>query len=269
MSKSMSSGRQTLIAVGVVVMIALLATQTYALLLSAPGPRPRSVTATSQPGGTSSQANNTITVSGAGQVQVQPDRAVLTIGVVTQATTAGDAVQQNANVMSDVISALEGIGISNSSIQTTSYNIYPQTSCCNGPQTITGYQVTNQVQVTVVAAGQSLAQLGAKAGQVIDVAASKGANQIYGIQFTASSSALQQAQQTALQQAVQNASAQAHVLASALSVTITGVVSAMTNQGYTPPVYYGMVAASALSTPIIPPQSLTVTATVQVVYGIS
>jgi uncharacterized protein YggE len=269
MSKSVSGGKQALIAVGVVIVIALLAAQTYAILVAAPGPGPKTATATSQPSGTGSQSNNTITVSGTGQVQVQPDRAILTIGVVTQATTAGDTVQQNANEMSGVIAALEGIGISNSSIQTTSYSISPQTSCCTGPQTITGYQVSNEVQVTIVAAGQTLAQLGAKAGQAIDVAASKGANEVYGVQFSASSGALQQAQQTALQQAVQNASAQAHVLASALNVTITGVVSATTNQGYTPPVYYGTVAAPVVSTPILPPQSLTVTATVQVVYGIS
>jgi uncharacterized protein YggE len=271
MSRGISDRRQTLIAVAVVVMMALLATQTYTLLVSSPSPGPKTATAASQVTGSDSQTNDTITVSGNGLVQVSPDRAILTIGVVTQATTATDAAQQNANEMSAVISALEGIGISNSSIQTTSYSIYPQSNCCNNePPTITGYQVSNQVQVTVIASG-SLAQLGAKAGQAIDTAASKGANEIDGIEFTASNAALQQAQQTALQLAVQNASADAHVLAAALGVTITGVVSATTNPGYTPQPYYGPVfaAAATSSTPIVPPQSLTVSATVQVVYAIS
>lgn len=269
MAKGISNGRQTLIAVGVLVMIALLATQTYAFLLSTPGPGPKTATGASQLSG-SYQQNDTITVSGSGVVQVTPDRVILSIGVVTQATTADEAVRQNANEMSAVIAALEGIGISNSSIQTTSYSIYPQSNCCNNePPNITGYQVSNDVQVTIVASGESLAQLGAKAGQAIDVAASSGANEIDSIEFSASGGALQQVQQEAIQQAVQNASADAHVLASALGVSITGVVSATTSPEYTPEPYFTTVMAAAVSTPIIAPQSLSVSATVQVVYAIS
>jgi uncharacterized protein YggE len=168
--------------------------------------------------------------------------------------------------MSNVISALEGMGIGNSSIQTTSYSIYPLMNYGNGTQKVTGYEVTNEVSVTVIASGQTTSQLGARVGQVIDTAASQGANDVYGIQFTASKAALQQAQQTALQQATQNASQQAHILASAVGVSVTGVVSVTSSSGYTPPVYFA-AAASGSSTPVIP-QSLTVTATVQAVYSI-
>lgn len=253
MSNTTGKGTQALIAVGVIVLIAILATQTYALVAAGPWT-----------GGSSS--NKTVSVSGTAQVEIQPDRATLTIGVLTQAAAAQAAVQENANTMSNVISALEGMGISNSSIQTTSYNIYPLTSYGNGTQKVTGYQVTNEVTATVVASGQSLGQLGARVGQAIDTAASQGANDVYGIQFTASKSALQQAQQTALQQAAQNASQQAHILASAMGVSISGVVSATSSSGYTPPVYFAGVSSGS-STPIVP-QSLTVTATVQAVYSI-
>jgi hypothetical protein len=170
--------------------------------------------------------------------------------------------------MSDVITALEGTGINNSSIQTTNYNISPQSSCCTGPPTITGYQVTNEVQVTILASGQGLSQLAAKTGQAIDAAASQGANDISGIQFTASDSELQQATQNALQLAVQDASSQAHTIASALSVSITGVVSATSSPQYTP-IFTSLGTAIPAATPIVPPQSLTISATVQVVYSIS
>jgi len=171
--------------------------------------------------------------------------------------------------MSAVISALNDIGIGNTDIQTIYYYIYPQSSCCGWPPTITGYQVTNEIQVTVIASGQTLEQLGGKIGQVIDTAASKGANQIYGVQFTASSSALQQAQLKALEEATLDASARAHTIASALQVTITGVISATTSPSYYPPVYYlGEVSATS-TTPILPPQSLTVTSTVQATFSIS
>lgn len=253
MSNTTGKGTQALVAVGVIVLIAILATQTYALVVAGPWTS----------GGASSK---TISVSGTGQVEVQPDRAILTIGVLTQAATAQAAVQENANTMSNVISALEGIGIGNSSVQTTSYSIYPLTSYGNETQKVTGYQVTNEVTVTVVASGQSLGQLGTKAGQAIDTAASQGANEMYGIQFSASKSALQQAQQSALQQAAQNASQQAHILASAAGVSISGVVSLTSSSGYAPPVYLASVASGS-STPVVP-QSLTVTASVQAVYSI-
>jgi uncharacterized protein YggE len=265
MSSEIGIGRRALILAGVVLLVAILAAQTY--IVAGDG---RGRLASSNDPVTPTTKEDTSTVSGTGQVAVLPDVALVMIGVVTQDSTAGGAVQQNANRMSSVISAVEGAGISNSSIHTVSYSINPQQSCCNGPPSITGYQVTNEVQVTIVAAGPSLAKLGAKVGQVIDAAASGGANQMYGIQFTASDAALQQAQRMALQQAVENASRDAHVLASAAGVSITGVVSITSNPVYSPHYYPVALSAmsSALPTPIIAPQSLTVAATVQVVYSI-
>lgn len=210
----------------------------------------------------------TITDQGSGQTSVQPDRAILSIGVITNASTAATAVQENANTVNAVISGLNAIGIGNGNIQTTYYYISPQSSCCNWPYTVIGYQVTNDIQVTVDGSGQSLGWLGAKAGQVIDTATTKGASQVNGIQFTAAPSELQQAHQAALRDAAKNAAQDAHILAAALNVTITGVVSVTPTPSYTPyPIYLGVTTVT--STPVVPPQSLTVTASVQVVFSIA
>ena len=257
--------KQALTAIVLVVLVATVAAQAYVL-----------VVAQAKGGNTSDvpklpvKGNGTITVSGTGHVEVQPDRAITTVGVTTQATTAQTAIEQNANTMNAVILALNGIGISNDDIQTLYYNIYPQTNYNGGSPTITGYQVTNEIQVTVVASGQSLSQLGSKAGLVIDTVASKGANQIYGVQFTVSASTLKQAQQTSLQQASQDALQNAHMIASGIGVTITGLVSISSVPSYYPPTYYGQVGlAAATPTPVVPPQSLTVTSTVQAVFAIN
>jgi len=251
----------------------MVATETYALVVlgQAKTSGTTQVNTTSGVQTHSGKVNGTITVSGTGQVNVQPDRAILTVGVSTTASTAQTAVQDNANTMSAIILALNGIGIDNTNIQTLYYNIYPQSNYNGGTQTITGYQVTNEVQVTVVASGQSLSQLGAKAGQVIDTVVSKGANQIYGVQFTASASTLDQAKQTSLQQATHDASQQAQLIASAAGVTITGVVSITSVPSYYPVGIYAPVslASSGSTTPIVPPQSLTVTTTVQAVFSIN
>ena len=212
----------------------------------------------------------TISVQGTGQVDVQPDRGIVTIGVTTQATTAQTAAQNNAITSSAVITALNGIGIDNSNIQTVYYDLYPQYSYSSGVSTLTGYQVTNEFRVTVVASGQTIQQLGTAIGHAIDTATASGANQIYGVEFTASSSALQQAQLAALRDATLDASQRAHTIAAALGVNITGVVSVTTNPVYPQPIYYGITTlAAGVTTPVLPPQSLTVTATVQATFSIS
>ncbi len=257
-----------LIAVCFSVLVGLLATETYASGFLQARNNGNNATIVTKPGTT---ADGTISVQGTGEVLIQPDRGIVTIGVITQASTASVAVQDNANTMSAVISGLNGIGISNDNIQTVYYYIYPQYSWSASPPTITGYQVTNEIQVTVIASGQTVAQLGAEVGQAIDVAAAKGANQIYGVQFTASDSAVQQAKQTALENATKDASTRAHIIADALGVTITGVISVSDTPSYYPlPIFYGGVSiASVNSTPIVPPQTLTFSDTVQAVFSIS
>jgi uncharacterized protein YggE len=258
-----------LIAIGAVVALALLSLQAYTIMagvtLNSTGIR----TATGSPDPAS---NSTVTVTGNGQVEIQPDRALVTIGVTTQAPSAQDAAQQNANIMTNVITALEKLGINSSEIQTISYNVYPQTNYNGGVSSITGYQVDNEIQVTVAESaisGQALSTLGEKAGAAIDAAVAQGANEVYGIQFTASSAAVHQANQQALQLAVQDASGQAKAIASALGVSVTGVVSVTTSPAYTPsPIMYD-AAQSTSSTPIVAPQSLTISASVQATYAIS
>jgi uncharacterized protein YggE len=261
-----NTNRKTaLLALSISIIIVLVVTQTHTTGI---GPARGNTTTTT----TTSTTNTpgTISVQGNGQVEVQPDRGIVTIGVITQATTAQTATQNDANTSNAVIMALNGIGIDNSNIQTSYYYLYPQYSYSNGVSTLTGYQVTDEFRVTVVASGQTIQQLGTAIGHAIDTATANGANQVYGIEFTASSDALQQAQLTALRDATLDASQQAHTIASALGVNITGVVSVTTNPVYRQPIYFGVSALAAdVTTPILPPQSLTVTATVQATFSIS
>src|SRR5712692_8544158 len=96
--------KQILTAVVLVVLVATVAAQAYVLfVLQAKGSGTSGVPILPVKG------NGTITVSGTGHVSVQPDRAITTVGVTTQATTAQTAVEQNANTMGAVIQALNGI----------------------------------------------------------------------------------------------------------------------------------------------------------------
>ena len=214
-------------------------------------------------------------MSGTGQITFVPSEAIVALSIVTSNSTAGAATSANAAITINVFKALNSIGISNSSIQTTGYTLYPNYNNYQSYQTpqITGYTITNSLQVNVT--GTSPDQLGVKAGQAIDAAVKAGANQV-NLAFTAPNQKLAQLNDEALQQAVISASGQAQTIAKALGVTITGVVAVNSGYGYYQPQQYGYgiqaattvtATAYAGATPIVP-GTLTATASVQVTFSI-
>ena len=118
-----------------------------------------------------------VLVSGDSIVQAQPDTAVITIAVVTQAKQAIDAQQQNATKSDAVMRALKSAAGTGAEVKTSGYNLQPQRIYKEGqPPTITGYEARNSVTVTVA----DLTKIGA----VIDAAGQAGANDVGGISFT-------------------------------------------------------------------------------------
>lgn len=221
--------------------------------------------------GDPSSVGNSITVSGAGGVSYIPNEALVSVSVVTTSNTAEEATSSNAATTVGVIKALNGIGISNSSIETQGYSLSANYANCDSSCTprITGYTLTNGLEVNITS--DSPKQLGLQAGRVIDAAVGAGANQI-SLSFAATNSVLTKLTSGALQQAVTSAHDQAQVIASSLGVSITGVISASEGSSYAPQ-YYGAqtvfaAAVSSVSTPILP-GTRSMTVTVQVAYAIS
>jgi len=219
--------------------------------------------------GNPSSTSDSLTVGGAGAVSYIPNEALVFVSVVTIATTAEGATSSNAATTGSIIRALNGIGVSNSSIETQGYTLSANYANCYSScvPSITGYTVTNGLQVNITSSSPS--QLGQQAGRVIDTSVGAGANQI-SLSFAETNSALAALTNGALQQAVTSAYDQAQVIAGSLGVSITGVISASEGTSYTP--YSGQTtfaaAVSTGSTPILPgTQSMTVT--VQVEYAIS
>ena len=125
----------------------------------------------------------TVQVTGRGQVSVQPDQAVVRLGVQTEANTAEAALEDNNTQMAAVISATLEAGIEEADIQTQGFNLRPvYESPDNGDSPeLTGYQASNIVQITV----RDLTLLGG----LLDAAVSAGSNTIEGIQFEVSNMA--------------------------------------------------------------------------------
>jgi hypothetical protein len=192
-----------------------------------------------------------------------PNQALLYLAVETQASTATEATAKNAATMTKVLNALSSAGISNDSIQTTSYSlnpVYSNPANQSVAPSIIGYGAVNAIQVTVIDTGS--------VGKVLDQAVLAGANQVQGITFTLSNTALAALEKQALQLALQDADNQARATAATLGVTIVGPISVTPGYVFQPVSYSRFSVAPQAPTPV-QPGTLQVSATVQVTYQFS
>jgi uncharacterized protein YggE len=197
---------------------------------------------------TDQQTQSTISVSGTGQVSAQPDTAVVTIGVETQAAEAGATMSQNSQQMTAVVNALEKAGVAAKDIQTQVVQLQPvyeqpqpgQTVPITGTKLV-GYIATNLVQVRT----QQLDTL----GQLLDTAVQAGANRIESISFEVSDSSalMDQARQAAWQDAQHKASQ----LAELAGVQLGSVLS-ITESSQPPTPIFEQAASPAGAVPIQP-----------------
>lgn len=200
-----------------------------------------------------------ITVGGDAIVQAQPDTAIITVAVVTQAKTAIEAQQQNATKTDAVVRALKAASGTGAEVKTSGYSLQPMRVYReNQPPTITGYEARNSITVT-------MSEL-PKLGNVIDAAGQSGANDITGISFTLRHD--RPARDRALQDATKEAMSKATVIAQALGGRIVSIAEVQEEGFQRPPqpVYQAeaFMAKRDASTPI-EIGSLDVTSRVQLV----
>lgn len=206
-----------------------------------------------------------IWVNGRGEVQATPDIAVIDLGVQAQANTVEDAQAMASQAMQDVMAALEANGIDDKDIKTTGYNVWQQTRWDpdNQVEVVTGYQVSNNIEVKVRDVDM--------AGAVIDAVVRAGGDfiRVSGIYFEVDdpSGYLEQARE----KAVADARAKAEQLADLAGVTL-GTPTYVTESSETPTVYPQRMAAEAPQeaggTAPISPGETTIVATVQLIYSI-
>jgi uncharacterized protein YggE len=206
----------------------------------------------------SAPAGGTVTVTGQSTLSAVPTEAQITVGVQLVEDTAGAATQADSERVNAIVAALEKAGVRAADLQTENYNLSPNENNPSGNQAprITNYTISDQIQVTTT----DLAAVGA----LIDAAVKAGANEVQGVTFTVKdpNALVEQANDSALAQA----HAQAANLAAAAGETLGTLVSLNVNQNSPTFPMYGVVAAAAAHTAILPPQSLTISATVTAVY---
>ena len=132
----------------------------------------------------SSQAG--ISVTGEGIISLEPDLALLNIGVESMSDTVGEARGQAAQAMDTVLAALKDRGVEDKDIQTRFFNIWPRYEWMeviedgqrSGKQVLVGYTVSNSASVKI----RDLDAV----GDIIDEVATAGGDliRINGISFT-------------------------------------------------------------------------------------
>jgi uncharacterized protein YggE len=200
-----------------------------------------------------------IRATGTGTVSVQPDQAMVSIGVTTQAQTAADASAQNASQVAAVLAQLKTVLGAGGEIKTINYSlnpnyVYPQ----GGVPTLTGFTANNTVQVTT----SDLAGI----GKVIDAAAQAGANRIDGLQFTLKDS--EPPRRDALKAASIQARAHADSVAAGLGVRTGAVVAAQEGGSSPTPILAGAVSLTPSTPTPVQTGPLTIQATVTADFAI-
>jgi uncharacterized protein YggE len=204
-------------------------------------------------------ASRIITMSGQGEVRATPDTVTLSAGVSSEAPTAAAALAANTARMQPVFAALKKLGVQDKDMQTANFSISPQMANVANQPHVTGYEVSNRLQVRLVDV--------AKLGPALDALVTAGANQMNGIDFAIQDTAPLLAQARA--DAVSDARAKAETYARAAGVTLGPVLSISENTGQGPrPVFMAMPMPRAAKAVPVAAGEESVTAEVSIVWEI-
>jgi len=220
-------------------------------------------------------ATDVITVTGEGQATLAPDVARVSFSVENTAPAVADAQTATTKQSNAALEYVKGQGVAEKDVKTLAYNITPQYSypnpCAVGelcptysrPPKVTGYQVSQTVQVTV----RDLA----KAGELLSGLGKLSVQNVSGPAFALDDSTA--GYNAARADAINKAKIQADQLAKELGVSLGKIVNfSESSGGYGYPMMYGMgggVAESkAIATPNIPAGENTYNASVSITYEI-
>ncbi len=175
---------------------------------------------------------NTISISGEGRVSAVPDLATVTIGVLSQGSTAVDVKNQNNDKVNKVVAFVKSQGIEDKDILTSQYSFYPTQDYNNGTPKITGYQGNQSITVKVHGVDKSQVVL----EKIMDGVVNNGANQINGVNLTIEKPT--DLQNEARKLAIADAKIKAEELAKEAGLSLGKIVSISESGGYPGPISY-------------------------------
>lgn len=216
-------------------------------------------------------ATDTITVQGAGQATLAPDVARISFTVQNTAPAVADAQAATTKQANAAIDYVKSQSVADKDVKMLSYNISPQYSYLNCPpgtfcpttSKVTGYQVSETIQVTV----RNLSGVGALLAGIGKL----GVQNVNGPDFALDDSTA--GYDAARADAISKAKTQASLLAKQLGVHLGKIVNFSESSGKNAyPMMYGLGGAAmetkAAVAPTTPVGENTYTASVSVTYEI-
>ena len=173
-----------------------------------------------------------ISVTGTASTSVDPDLLIITFGVETQEKTAKQALDKNSQLMNSVVSAIQGVGISEDELSTSRFNIQPVYDSYRDEkgrytQELIGYRVSNSISVETTNLNL--------AADIIDSAVGVGANRVDSVYFTLSPEKQLQIKDDLIGKAVLNAKSKAENALGPLNHKIIGVKAVSLSEFGIPP----------------------------------
>lgn len=209
----------------------------------------------------------TINVQGTSEFDVKPDKIDIFFNVITNATTAKEAQEENSLIVDRVVTSLKQAGIKEDKIQTLNFNMRPREYWDPITQRMVqdGYQVSHNIKIEV---SDML-----NAGSYIDIATTAGATGIDYINIGLTPEKENEAKQKALELAATNAKSKAEGIAAGLGAKL-GKIKIVSESNYYYAPYMRTFAATesmvavkeSIAQTVISTGTVTVTGNINVVY---
>ncbi len=197
-------------------------------------------------------------VEGKGSIIVQPDMAVVVLGVTTENKQLQPAQEENAQRITSVLNTLKRLGVDSRDVETHSYIIEPQYDYTEGKQVFRGYRVVHTLKVTI----RNVERVGA----IIDAAVESGANLVNSISFAVEEPS--RYYQQALRSAIDDAQSKALIIGDKLKINISLIPAQMMEVNYRQegPMVLSLSTAGEAATPIKAGQ-IEVTAQIEAIFN--
>jgi uncharacterized protein YggE len=165
----------------------------------------------------------TVSVSGQGQVAVEPDTGHFTVGVEVSNESADVALDESNALIEQVTAALIGLGIAEDDITLSSFSIWPEYDYRDETPELRGFRASHQLSVKVRNIDQT--------GEALTTAINAGANVVHGVGFSVEdpAAALDQARERAFADARHKAEELARLSGGSL-----GAIVSVSETSYTP-----------------------------------
>lgn len=157
------------------------------------------------------------TVQGEGEATAVPDTALLSLGVTKEAATVQQAQTQVNTVANKITEDLKSLGVKVKNIKTTNYSVNPAYDYTSGRQNVTGYSVSQNMEVRL----QPIEQ----ANKALDLATAAGANVIGGITFVLDDAEQDKLEAQARKQAIESAKKKAEDTAKLAGIRLGKIIN--------------------------------------------